>query len=261
MSRLMVLRGVCAALFFGIATTMASANDTSESIARALMPDLDQFERAYQKARAANAARGIDSRNGISRSWRPSGPRERTRGYHSEVPVMRTRRRKTEPPQRKAVTNTQQSAPVKKAEPRPVTKAEPKPPPQPSYSTAKVTFEYDSAEITPSGREVLNVALVPALQSVHSKVAQLTRSMATQVTVEFTVIGHTDAKGSEDYNFTLSRKRAQAVCNHLRSQGYAGPLRCVGMGESQLADPYQPDSGINRRVEITAKAMPIVTSQ
>jgi outer membrane protein OmpA-like peptidoglycan-associated protein len=67
----------------------------------------------------------------------------------------------------------------------------------------------------------------------------------------FVVAGHTDAKGSAQYNKQLSLRRAQAVKQFLVAKGMdAGRLDTVGYGSEKLLDPDRPDDSSNRRVEI-----------
>jgi len=65
------------------------------------------------------------------------------------------------------------------------------------------------------------------------------------------VEGHTDSVGSADYNFELSRKRARAVQRYLvqRHSIPAKRIPAAGKGESELRDPQQPESAVNRRVQ------------
>jgi outer membrane protein OmpA-like peptidoglycan-associated protein len=69
-----------------------------------------------------------------------------------------------------------------------------------------------------------------------------------QVQVE----GHTDDKGNDEKNLTLSQKRAEAVVEFLVEQGIA-PERLVplGFGETQPIDTNDTAAGRqkNRRVE------------
>ncbi len=71
----------------------------------------------------------------------------------------------------------------------------------------------------------------------------------TKIRVE----GHTDSRGSAEYNMKLSQRRAEAVANALIQRG-VDPVRIttIGFGESQ---PVSPDAAANRRVEI--KIIPI----
>lgn len=66
------------------------------------------------------------------------------------------------------------------------------------------------------------------------------------------ISGHTDDKGSDDYNKTLSNSRANSVMNYLTSKGIEkSRLTAVGYGESQpvVANDNDENRAINRRVE------------
>ena len=68
----------------------------------------------------------------------------------------------------------------------------------------------------------------------------------------FLVVGHTDAKGSREYNLKLSQQRADAIREALINPfGIgAGRIEAVGLGEEQLLDPSKPDAAANRRVQL-----------
>ena len=67
----------------------------------------------------------------------------------------------------------------------------------------------------------------------------------------FLLVGHTDALGGDAYNKMLSRQRAAAVKSFLAEHGVdPARLSALGCGEARLADPSDPESGENRRVEI-----------
>jgi len=68
-----------------------------------------------------------------------------------------------------------------------------------------------------------------------------------------TVAGHTDSTGSQQYNQTLSQRRAQSVTNVLQGHGVAAArINTVGYGPSQpIADNNTVEGRAkNRRVEI-----------
>ena len=68
------------------------------------------------------------------------------------------------------------------------------------------------------------------------------------------VAGHTDSTGSEQYNQSLSERRAATVAQYLEAKGVATQrILTVGMGESRpVADNGTPEGRqANRRVEIT----------
>jgi outer membrane protein OmpA-like peptidoglycan-associated protein len=72
--------------------------------------------------------------------------------------------------------------------------------------------------------------------------------------VEIDIEGHTDSKGSDQYNQNLSQGRSQSVVDYLVSQGVAGSrLTAHGFGESKPIDTNDTEEGRanNRRVEFT----------
>ncbi len=73
-------------------------------------------------------------------------------------------------------------------------------------------------------------------------------------TVEIEISGHTDSKGSDDYNINLSQGRSQAVVDYIIGQGIQDfRLSAHGYGESKAIDTNDTDAGRanNRRVEFT----------
>jgi outer membrane protein OmpA-like peptidoglycan-associated protein len=103
----------------------------------------------------------------------------------------------------------------------------------------RVTFPFDSAEITPEAQAILDV-LGEALMDGRLSADR------------FEVAGHTDGVGDEQYNASLSDQRARAVVDYLSSNFGISHERLLGRGygETYLADPHQPDGPENRRVEI-----------
>ena len=68
----------------------------------------------------------------------------------------------------------------------------------------------------------------------------------------FVLGGHTDAKGSDEYNRHLSERRAESVKYFLTHKFDlpAGSLIAIGYGEEQLKNPHDPYAPENRRVQI-----------
>lgn len=67
------------------------------------------------------------------------------------------------------------------------------------------------------------------------------------------VTGHTDSDGTEQYNQTLSEKRAKAVSDYSMSQGISSSrLSIIGLGEGEPVASNETVEGkkLNRRVEI-----------
>lgn len=72
--------------------------------------------------------------------------------------------------------------------------------------------------------------------------------------VEIEISGHTDDKGSDQYNETLSQGRSEAVVNYVISQGIDSyRLSAHGYGEAKPIDTNESEDGRanNRRVEFT----------
>ena len=70
---------------------------------------------------------------------------------------------------------------------------------------------------------------------------------------KFNVDGHTDASGSDTFNTALSKRRAAAVVEFLKSQGVSEDrLAPQGHGESKPRSD-DPFAAINRRVEATIR--------
>jgi len=113
---------------------------------------------------------------------------------------------------------------------------------------ADVLFEFDKADILPKAETVLG------------QVADLLRQKAKEgVRIE----GHTDGKGSAEYNQKLSMRRAEAVKAWLTKQPSLKqiPFAAAGYGATRPVAPnIRPDGSDdpdgrqkNRRVEITIK--------
>ena len=82
-----------------------------------------------------------------------------------------------------------------------------------------VLFAYDSAEISEAGRTVL-----------QKNTVWLQKWITTKVTVE----GHADSRGTNEYNFALSERRAASVRDYLVSLGVsASRIAIVSKGEEQ----------------------------
>jgi OOP family OmpA-OmpF porin len=104
----------------------------------------------------------------------------------------------------------------------------------------EIQFDYNSHKLTQDGADVLD-QLGAALQSEELRSAK-------RIVLE----GHTDAKGSVTYNRLLSLRRAQSVKQYLASNHRIpnSKLKSVGKGSTELADPSNPEDGINRRVRV-----------
>lgn len=103
---------------------------------------------------------------------------------------------------------------------------------------SNITFDTASATLRPDFLEIM-----------HAVSLVLTEYDKTIIEI----MGHTDSDGSDAYNLDLSRRRAQAVGNHLVGKGVAS-MRIVteGFGERYPVAPNDTPEGkqLNRRVEL-----------
>lgn len=112
-------------------------------------------------------------------------------------------------------------------------------------------FAFDSSDLSVAGKADLDSKII-------SKLAKYTAEGYTFNSVVIT--GHTDRLGGEDYNNTLSQKRAASVAEYLNSQGV--PLRMMQAYGAGSAEPVvqcegsRPNAALksclqpNRRVTI-----------
>lgn len=103
----------------------------------------------------------------------------------------------------------------------------------------RIGFEYNEARLTAEAR-----------QSIRTLATALSDPLLADL--RFEIVGHTDARGSQEYNDDLSERRALAVASSLTADHGLDPARFVpsGRGERDLIKPSDPESGENRRVEI-----------
>jgi outer membrane protein OmpA-like peptidoglycan-associated protein len=113
---------------------------------------------------------------------------------------------------------------------------------QPKVDLPSVTFEYNSAQLTQQAQRQLD-ELAKALEYPAFKA------------VPFTIGGHTDARGSAEYNQRLSERRANSVRDYLERRHDFPDERVdtAGYGKSRLLPTLPPTDASQRRVEITLK--------
>lgn len=85
-----------------------------------------------------------------------------------------------------------------------------------------IYFAYDSNELTSADIRLLNVHAKYMLEHTHLKLR---------------IAGHTDERGSREYNIALGDRRAKAVARYLESKGVpASRIYTVSYGKEQPVD-------------------------
>ena len=101
-----------------------------------------------------------------------------------------------------------------------------------------------------------NSANLPAQakKEIDGFISDLKGDAAGMESTMFLVAGHTDNVGSEDYNYELGKKRADAVSRYLITQKKMDPLRVVTVSYGENSPMVENNSAQgrakNRRVEI-----------
>jgi peptidoglycan-associated lipoprotein len=107
-----------------------------------------------------------------------------------------------------------------------------------ALQTLVIYFDFDQAEIKPE--------FLPVIEA-HG------RRLASNASVQVRLEGHTDERGSREYNIGLGERRAQSVRRALMLQGAnASQITTVSYGEERPAATGSDEEAwrLNRRVEI-----------
>ena len=105
-----------------------------------------------------------------------------------------------------------------------------------------ILFGYDSSTLQPEAKANI------------SKLADILKKYPDSNVL---ITGHTDSDGSDNYNQTLSEKRAKSVSDYAAYQGISSSrLSIVGLGENEPVASNDTENGkqLNRRVEIAIYA-------
>ena len=115
--------------------------------------------------------------------------------------------------------------------------------------TATIYFNYDASDITDDSRVKLD-AKVPV--------------MSQNGTVRIRIAGHTDSRGSDEYNLALGQRRAAAAKRYLTDRGIDGSrIEIVSFGEERPTCTQEDESCFsrNRRDEFEITAGQVTAGQ
>jgi outer membrane protein OmpA-like peptidoglycan-associated protein len=112
------------------------------------------------------------------------------------------------------------------------------------FTSRPILFDFDNSNLNSKARTELE---------------RLTSIMKQYPSVEFEIIGNTDAIGSSNYNLALSRKRAISVVDYLHSRGISksrfkargvGEIKAVALNKKSDGADLPEGRKLNRRVDI-----------
>ena len=105
--------------------------------------------------------------------------------------------------------------------------------------TGDVNFAYNKANLTPQARMTLD---------------NFVRKISNPTFVKLEIVGHTDSRGSDDYNQGLSERRAMSVAEYLMDNGAIAGENITQWGEGERNPIASNNTKVgrakNRRVEI-----------
>ena len=107
-----------------------------------------------------------------------------------------------------------------------------------------VHFDYDSSDLSNEDYQTLQAHAQFLLANANSKLA---------------LTGHTDERGTREYNMALGERRAKAVQSYLITNGVnAGQLEAVSYGKEMPVNAGRDEAAYkeNRRVELNYEAVP-----
>lgn len=113
--------------------------------------------------------------------------------------------------------------------------------------TEVIYFEYAKWDILPAAKAVLN---------------KVVKTMTNNKKISFEISAHTDSRGDEKFNLSLSEKRANEAKIYITSQGVDGKrIATKGLGESNLINPCrnevactEEEHAKNRRMEFKVQS-------
>ena len=90
-----------------------------------------------------------------------------------------------------------------------------------TYNVLPILYDYNSAAITPESKKIIDDNLLALMKD--------------KPALSIEIASHTDSRGNDEYNMSLSQARAQSVVNYLVSRGISrSRLTARGFGESRL---------------------------
>jgi len=110
--------------------------------------------------------------------------------------------------------------------------------PNSPLSVRTIYFAFDSTELTPESSETL---------------IEHARFLTLNPSVSVVLEGHTDERGTREYNLALGEGRSKSVFGFLTSQGVnSSQLEVISFGEEQPVAPEHNETAwqLNRRVEM-----------
>lgn len=107
------------------------------------------------------------------------------------------------------------------------------------FELKNISFNFDKSELKPSSLKELNL---------------FAKYLGLNPKIRISIEGHTDNKGSAEYNLVLSKGRAESVKEYLLNENIlSSRIQTKGLGSAQILDKNEKMQHLNRRVVIRIK--------
>jgi outer membrane protein OmpA-like peptidoglycan-associated protein len=193
---------------------------------------LEQARLAEQSARAAAEGRAIAERDALSAQENAAAAQEQARSAREQADAAKAEAERIRA-EAEAELNRLEEALSKVVETRRTALGLVL-----SLGEESIKFDFDKADLKPKARELL------------SRIAGI---LLTSTDYTVSVNGHTDDVGTEEYNQTLSERRAEAVRQYLLEAGVPADIMTVtgwGKRKPRVEGTSEEARARNRRVEL-----------
>lgn len=155
-------------------------------------------------------------------------------------------------------TTAESEAPPVEPQPETTTRAEPTPPPTVTPPARQQRVDGQGDLLSEEGQPISRVFYFDFDRSelradARTQLSQHARYLRDNGSARVVIYGHTDERGTREYNLALGERRGAAVRSYLQSLGVANrQMSVVSYGEERPVNPASNETAwaLNRRAEL-----------